>query len=119
MVDLFGKKKVDESCIDDLIRLHRLQKYQKQDERYALPYDEKTANAQHQAARNNIRQIYRDPITEQDRQLFRPAVQALKAENKGPMKLDDMLTAVREKHHQLQEQEEVQAPQASGPQAHA
>ena len=119
MVDLFGKKKVDESCLDDLIRLNRLQKYQKRDEGYALPYDEKTANAQHKIARDNIRQIYRDPITEQDRDLFRPAVQALKDENKGPMKLDDMLTAVHEKRHQLQEQAEAQEAQAGGPQPQA
>ena len=111
----FGKKEIDESCVDDLIRLHRLNKLYERDKAYALPYDEKTANEMHQNARNNVRNINRDPITEKERAPFLEAVNALKAENKGPMGLDDMLKAVKDKNKELIAQAEAQGPQ--GPQA--
>ncbi|MBP5749406.1 MAG: hypothetical protein J6X24_01295, partial [Firmicutes bacterium] len=113
----FGEKKIDESCVDDLVRLHRLQKHYEKDKDYALPYDEKSANDQYVAARNNVRSVNRKPITDEERKPFLEAVRALKTENKGPMKLDEMLTAVKAKNKELVEQANAQAEGPQEPQA--
>ena len=111
----FGQKKPDESCVDDLIRLQRLQNYYEHDKGYALPYDEETAKKQYTSARENVRLVNRKPITEKEREPILKAVRALKAENSEPMGLDEMLTAVNTKKKELEDQAQAQAegPQAS------
>ena len=111
----FGKKKIDESCVDDLIRLQRMQNYYEHDKGYALPYDEETAKKQYTSARENVRLVNRKPITEKEREPILKAVQALKAENREPMGLDEMLTAVNAKKKELADQAEAesQGPQMS------
>ena len=111
----FGKKKIDESCVDDLIRLQRMQYNYEQDKGYALPYDEESAKKQYTMARDNVRHVNRKPITEKEREPILKAVQALKAENREPMGLDEMLTAVNAKKKELENQAkaESQGPQMS------
>ena len=108
----FGEKKVDESCLDDLIRLDRLQKLLERDKGFQKPYDEKSAKEIYNNARASVTDLYRKPITQQERDRFLPAVNALKGGE--PMKLDDMLKAVKDKSVELQQQAEVQQ---QGPQA--
>ena len=111
----FGEKEIDESCVDDLIRLHRLQKLYEKDKDYPLPYDEESANKQYTTARDKVRSININPITDKERKPFLRAVQALEKENKGPMKLDEMLTVVKAKDKEIVAQLNAQAesPQAS------
>ena len=86
-----------------------------QDKGYALPYDEESANKQHTMARDNVRHVNRKPITEKEQEPILKAVQALNAENREPMGLDEMLTAVNAKKKELENQAQAQAegPQAS------
>ncbi|MBQ1385007.1 MAG: hypothetical protein IIY74_06385, partial [Firmicutes bacterium] len=106
-----GEKKVDESCLDDLIRLDRLQKLLERDKGFQKPYDEKSAKETYNNARDSVTDLYRKPITQQERDRFLPAVNALKGGE--PMKLDDMLKAVKDKSAELQQAEaQQQGPQA-------
>ena len=109
----FGKKKVDESCVDDLIRLNRLHEMQKQDSAYAVPYDEQSANDIYKNARDRVRSINRNPITAKEREPFLKAVKALEGE--GPFGLDEMLNKVLAKK-QEQVAAENAAAEAEGPQ---
>ena len=79
---------------------------QKQDSSYAVPYDEQSANDIYKNARDRVRSINRDPITEKEREPFLKAVKAMEGE--GPFGLDEMLNKVLAK-----KQEQVAAENAA------
>ncbi len=109
LMDTFGERVVDESCIDDLIRLKHLN-IMKHNASAQVPYDEASAKAQLNTLKYSVTDLFR-PIPEAEKAEWRPAVQALKGQ--GPMKLDEMFKAVVAKDKQMKEIED------EGPQAQA
>ena len=109
LFDTFGERVVDESCIDDLIRLKHLNTLKK-NASAQVPYDEASAKAQLNTLKYGVTDLFR-PIPEAEKAKWRPAVQALKGQ--GPMKLDEMYKAVVAKDKQMKEIED------EGPQVQA
>lgn len=111
IIDGFGEKKVDESCIDDLVRLFKFRQEMQKDMGTQLPYDEQSGKAQIKSMKHQVADVFR-PISAADRERWREPVEALKGQ--GPMKLDEMLQKVLQKDREMVEAENA-ASEKEGP----
>ena len=92
----FGKQEPTEEAFDEIIRYKKIIGF------ITSP------SAKYDNVKKGLGQVFAMKPTEEDKKVFREAFDAVKAEGKGPMGLDEMNKAVNEKYIQIEQAKEAQ-----------
>ena len=105
MIDRFGEKKISEEVLTDVVQLARADQVINRTAGYKnadkmKDFDKTNQDMLYNSAKQDTTWVLNKKVNKNEYEKYLPAIQALKG--KGPMKLDEMLTAVEAKSREMQ-----------------